>query len=138
MDDKVSRRREIFDFYRERLGKIEGVKFLSEAEGAFSRLRPCGHYGGQANRWLSCVLFDQNVWPVGTNERVRVALEKEGIESRPLWKPMHLQPVFKGCDSFLSGVSEGLFNTGLCLPSGSGMTDGEMRRVTDSLVSAIR
>jgi dTDP-4-amino-4,6-dideoxygalactose transaminase len=81
----------------------------------------------EPNYWLTCVTIDP-ASSVG-REAIRLALEAEDIESRPLWKPMHLQPVFKGCDANLSGVSESLFDSGLCLPSGSALTPDEQDRV---------
>ena len=81
--------------------------------------------GVYSNRWLTCVLtpsFD-------IREKIRIALENENIESRPLWKPMHLQPVFKKNVSFVNGVSEDLFERGLCLPSGSSLEIGDLERI---------
>ena len=68
-----------------------------------------------------------------TREDLQIELEKENIETRPLWKPMHLQPVFESCPSFVNGTSEYLFNRGLCLPSGSNMTDEDLERVISSI-----
>ena len=83
---------------------------------------------GTGNRWLTCVLFDPKVFGAA-REDVRLALEAEDIESRPLWKPMHLQPVFSSCRRVGGDVSAALFENGLCLPSGSSLTDEDRNRV---------
>ncbi len=109
LDERVRQRREVFNFYKKELAGIKGIEFQSEFEGAF------------ANRWLTTILIDPA--KAGFDrEKLRLTLEKENIESRPLWKPMHMQPVFKEYPSYTSGVSEKLFETGLCLPSGSNLT----------------
>jgi len=107
LDEWIQKRRANHDFYEQELRSI-GFEFLREPEGSFS------------NRWLSCVLFDEN-WQKDP-EDLRKQLETFNIETRPLWKPMHLQPVFANCKSYLSGVSEELFKRGLCLPSSSSLT----------------
>jgi len=121
LDERVKRRREVFDFYRELLEGLPGFSFLPEPDGSFS------------TRWLSTVLVDPHLTGGVTRETIRKALEKENIESRPLWKPLHLQPVFKRYPMFLNGVSEGLFDKGLCLPSGTGMTEDDMERIAGVL-----
>lgn len=110
LSDRISKRRKIFEIYKEELGFINGVSFLSEPENYFS------------NRWLTTVLFDKKIHGEGKNELLRLHLEKLNIESRALWKPLHQQPVFKDCKSYLNGVSDKLYNEGLCLPSGSNMS----------------
>jgi dTDP-4-amino-4,6-dideoxygalactose transaminase len=110
LPDRISKRREIHERYREELELIDGISFLSEPENFFS------------NRWLTTVLFDKSVHGEGKNELLRLHLEKLNIESRALWKPLHQQPVFKNCKSYLNGVSDRLYAEGLCLPSGSNMT----------------
>ena len=122
IDDRVKRRREIFSFYKENLGKYEGIKFIEEPNDSYF-----------SNRWLTTVLID----PLKTGisrEDLQINLEKENIETRPLWKPMHLQPVFESCPSFVNGTSEYLFSRGLCLPSGSNMSDSDRMRVLESIV----
>ncbi|SKC82917.1 DegT/DnrJ/EryC1/StrS family aminotransferase [Ohtaekwangia koreensis] len=109
LNERVQQRREVYNFYRRELSDIKGISFQNEIEGAFS------------NRWLTTILIDPTQSGFD-REQLRLALEKENIESRPLWKPMHLQPVFKSFPSFSSGVSERLFESGLCLPSGSNLT----------------
>lgn len=108
---RVQKRRSIFEAYKESLKEIEAIKFPNEPGSEF-----------YSNRWLSAVLVDGDV----TNDEIRISLEKENIESRPLWKPMHMQPVFAGTPFYGDGTSERLFNKGLCLPSGSNLSDEEL------------
>jgi dTDP-4-amino-4,6-dideoxygalactose transaminase len=115
LPDRVSRKREIFDFYKRELSGIKEITFLEEAKGSFS------------NYWLTTILLDKN--STIDREQMRLHLEKDNIESRPLWKPMHLQPIFRSCKSYVNGVSENLFNMGLCLPSGSAMTNEDLQRI---------
>ncbi len=125
LKDRVSRKREIFQFYQRAFADLPGVSFM-----------PIAGYG-EPNYWLTCILVD----PVGfgaTREDIRQALEKENIESRPLWKPMHLQPVYKDCRVRSGSVSEGIFRDGLCLPSGTALTDGELRRIAGIIRAACR
>jgi dTDP-4-amino-4,6-dideoxygalactose transaminase len=115
---RVSQRRAIHRWYREQLGGIPGIFFQQEPEGWFS------------NRWLTTILVNPALSGGITREDIRLALEAENIESRPLWKPMHLQPVYSDCPAFLTGFSEALFNAGLCLPSGTNMTQNDLQRIT--------
>lgn len=118
LDERVRQRREVFNFYKKELAGIKGIEFQSEFEGAF------------ANRWLTTILIDPA--KAGFDrENLRLTLEKENIESRPLWKPMHMQPVFKEYPSYTSGVSEKLFETGLCLPSGSNLTAQQLADIVE-------
>ncbi len=117
LDERVKARRANFDFYRDAL-KSTGLEFLPEPEGSIS------------NRWLSCVLTDS----YETREAIRLGLLSEDIESRPLWKPMHLQPVFKSCPNYINGISEDLFNRGLCLPSGSNLQLEDLERVAAKIL----
>jgi len=120
LQDRVEQRRKNFDFYKEQLGDLKGVSFLEE---------PAGYY---SNRWLSTILVDPAT--SGTNrEEIRLHLEKDNIESRPLWKPMHMQPIFKGTPYYGSGVSEELFANGLCIPSGSNLTEEDLNRVVTKI-----
>ena len=107
----------IHDFYKNKLSKIESIKFLNDIDGFYS------------NRWLTTIVLEEN--SKISNEKIRLELQKNNIESRPLWKPMHLQPVFNTYQAFTNGVSEDLFNRGLCLPSGSNMSDQDLNRVVD-------
>ena len=92
---------------------------------------------GRANGWLTCVTLDPAAFGA-TSEQVRLHLETFDIESRPVWKPMHLQPVFASCRCRGGAVSERLFSFGLCLPSGSGMTEADRIRVLEALQSVPR
>lgn len=115
LTERVTRKREIFNFYKNELSMIKEITFLEELEVSFS------------NYWLTTILLDKN--STIDREQLRLHLEKDNIESRPLWKPMHLQPVFKDCRSYVNGVSEDLFNRGLCLPSGTAMTTEDLKRI---------
>jgi dTDP-4-amino-4,6-dideoxygalactose transaminase len=115
--DRIVNRRANFSYYQKALSDIKGISFLAESPGFFS------------NRWLSCILVDPALSDGITREDIRLALEKENIESRPLWKPMHLQPVFKEYPVWVNGVSERLFDQGLCLPSGSNLSAADLQRV---------
>ncbi len=122
LDDRVRRRREIFDHYRRALGDLPGVEFMPEAPW------------GRSTRWLTVLTVDPHAAGF-TREDLRLALEAENIEARPVWKPMHLQPVFQDCETIGAAVSEELFERGLCLPSGSAMTENDLRRVVDAVRS---
>lgn len=118
--DKVEKRRALFSRYKEGLGDLPGISFMPDTAKDVP------------NRWLTCIRLDPD--KAGTNpERLRLALEAANIESRPLWKPMHLQPLFAGSRCHGGDVSEKLFQTGLCLPSGSGLTDSQFRLVVETL-----
>jgi dTDP-4-amino-4,6-dideoxygalactose transaminase len=123
--DRVASRRAIYTQYTEVMGSKKGVSFCNEPEGYFS------------NRWLSTILIDSEV-AGASREDLRLALEKENIESRPLWKPMHLQPVFEGCAFYGDGTSDRLFRDGLCLPSGSNLSEDDMKRVIDVVNSVLQ
>lgn len=117
LDSHVSKRRQNFNFYRNSFSEISSINFLIEPEGMFS------------NRWLTTILLPS----YETREELRLFLLKDNIESRPLWKPMHLQPIFKNAPKYLNGVSEELFQRGLCLPSGSNLSNEELNRVVDGV-----
>jgi dTDP-4-amino-4,6-dideoxygalactose transaminase len=114
--DRVAKRREIYGRYHTLLAGRKGISFANELPGYFS------------NRWLSTILIDPAT-ASATREDLRLTLEQENIESRPLWKPMHLQPVFESYPYYGDGTAERLFANGLCLPSGSNLTDEDMERV---------
>jgi dTDP-4-amino-4,6-dideoxygalactose transaminase len=122
LPDRIKKRREIFGYYRNAL-EASGFTFLDE---------PSGYY---ANRWLTTVLVNPEKTNGKTREDFRIALEKENIEARPLWKPMHRQPVFRDSVFYGNGVSDRLFENGLCLPSGTSMSDDELQRVLDVICS---
>jgi dTDP-4-amino-4,6-dideoxygalactose transaminase len=117
LPDRIEQRRKNFALYKECLRDLPGISFVEEPKGFFS------------NRWLTTILIDPKESGGVTREDVRLTLEKENIESRPLWKPMHLQPVFKGTPYYGGNVSETLFEKGLCLPSGSNLREDELERV---------
>ena len=118
LDEHVARRREIHDLYVRLLAGVKGVKVMCQPkEGDFN-----------SNYWLTCITVDPEEAGF-TREDVRLALDADNIESRPLWKPMHLQPVFKDAPFYGNGTSERLFEIGLCLPSGPTLTDEDVARV---------
>jgi len=119
LDLRVRQHREINSWYRELLKDVPGVTFQSEPSADF-----------RSNFWLTCIVIDPAV--AGTDrEKLRLAFEEANIESRPLWKPMHLQPVFAGCPAYVNGTSEKLFENGLCLPSGSNIDEEGRRRIAE-------
>ncbi len=122
LNDRIKQRRKNFDFYKSSLKDISAITFVEEPNGYFS------------NRWLTTILVNDASNKI-TREDIRLALEKDNIESRPLWKPMHLQPVFEGCEFFGDGTSEALFEKGLCLPSGSNLTSDDLNRVVNIIKS---
>ncbi|WP_420322318.1 DegT/DnrJ/EryC1/StrS family aminotransferase [Flagellimonas sp.] len=113
LPQRVQARRDNFAFYHKNLAGISEIKFLEEPKGFYS------------NRWLTCILTPS----FEVRENIRVKLEHENIESRPLWKPMHLQPVFENEVHYTNGVSEDLFNRGLCLPSGSNLDQEDLEKI---------
>ena len=122
IDDRVAARRSNYDFYRSRLGAFEQITFLDEPAGTF------------ANRWLTTITTQT----YNERETIRKALIEDDIESRPLWKPLHLQPVFKNCPAYTNGVSEKLFEIGLCLPSGSNLETADLTRTTDIIIKTLK
>src|SRR5690606_13891820 len=121
LKDRVLQRRANYNYYLEHLKDFQELHFLSEPEGVYS------------NRWLTAIRTDS----YHTRERIRLALARENIESRPLWKPMHMQPVFKDCKAYVNGFSESLFETGLCLPSGSNLSENELERTTNVIKNTL-
>jgi dTDP-4-amino-4,6-dideoxygalactose transaminase len=121
--DRVTARRRINERYRDLLGDVPGISFMPEAPY------------GRSNCWLTCILVDPQT--SGTDrEAIRLALEAEDIESRPLWKPMHLQPVYENAPMYGGAVSASLFQQGLCLPSGSALTEGDQRLIVEKLLAS--
>ena len=112
LEERVNRKREIFELYRKMLGDIDEINFMPEIRDS------------RGNRWLTTLTFDHT-----DPQTVIEALDAENIESRPLWKPMHLQPLFSEALVFEDGTSEALFKKGLCLPSGTNMSDEDVHRV---------
>jgi dTDP-4-amino-4,6-dideoxygalactose transaminase len=122
LEERVQARRANFDFYCETLGHLPGVHFMPEA--------PWGRH----NRWLTVMTIDPLLFGAD-REKIRLALEAENIEARPVWKPMHLQPVFAHYQVVGGGVAENLFAQGLCLPSGSNLSPQELSRITQTICS---
>jgi dTDP-4-amino-4,6-dideoxygalactose transaminase len=115
LEQRVAKKRYIFEFYKRELGLLEGVEFM-----------PINEWN-EPNYWLSCITLSGQVRPLDIME----ALEKENIESRPIWKPMHMQPFFIKYDYIGGNVSEKLFENGVCLPSDTKMTDEDLKRVCE-------
>ena len=115
LKENVLARRKIFDTYTSSLGTVPGVDWQRETRDSVS------------NRWITCLLFQTNL------EKIRTALDQQGIETRPLWKPMHLQPLFQKCKSFLNGTSQRLFEQGVCLPSGNDLGGEEIGRIVEKI-----
>ena len=121
IEERVVSRRQNYEYYLETLTTLPGISIIPDA----------GY--GRSNHWLSVITLDTQQCGT-TREAVRLALESQNIEARPVWKPMHLQPIFKDCVVYDGSVSEALFNDGLCLPSGSNLDSADKERI----VSVIR
>jgi dTDP-4-amino-4,6-dideoxygalactose transaminase len=121
LDKHVERRRSNFEFYKKSLANISEISFLNEPKDAFS------------NRWLSCILVDPQNGV--SRETIRLDLLGENIETRPLWKPMHMQPIFKYAPYYGTDVSQRLFENGLCLPSGSNLSQEDLDRVVKAIMN---
>jgi pyridoxal phosphate-dependent aminotransferase EpsN len=122
LTDRVAARRHNFEVYQQALAGLPGIEFMPEATF------------GKATRWLTCLTIDPVAFGAD-REHVRLALAQQQIEARPVWKPLHLQPVFSGCESIGGEVAEELFARGLCLPSGSNLTSEDLERVTAAIVA---
>ena len=125
LDEMIARRREMRELYKELFADVDGVEIFGAADDEAD------------NMWLTAILVDQSVtgWaPAQLSE----ALARDDIESRPLWKPMHLQPVFAGARGLINGASERLFDVGLTLPSGSALTRQQRRRVMDGVLGFVQ
>ncbi len=120
LDSHVQKRRNNYNFYLEQLKEFKDISFQKETNGSYS------------NRWLTCIQTSS----YKLREEIRITLANENIESRPLWKPMHCQPVFEKNISYVNGVSENLFDKGLCLPSGSNLAIEDLKRIT-SIIKTI-
>jgi len=120
LEERVEARRANFEFYREALADVRGIRFMPEADW------------GRHTRWLTCLTVDPAEFGAD-REAIRRALEEENIEARPVWKPMHLQPVFAECRSVGGAVAEDLFMHGLCLPSGSNLLPADRERVVEAI-----
>lgn len=118
LDDRVNARRRVYERYHEGLGDVPGISFMPEASF------------GRSTRWLTCIQVDDTLLGA-SREDLRLALADKDIEARPVWKPMHMQPVFAGARTRGGRIAEGLFERGLCLPSGSSLLPEEQDRVID-------
>jgi dTDP-4-amino-4,6-dideoxygalactose transaminase len=125
LDERVDKRRRNFEAYRRRLGELPGVGFQIEAEHGIS------------TRWLTCMTLDPEIFGASP-EDVRMALEAEDIEARPVWKPMHLQPAYRDFRVCGGSVSAEIFDRGLCLPSGSSLSDADLDRICGVVESCAR
>ena len=125
LPDRVAARRHNFEYYRSALGDLPGIRFMPEAPW------------GQHTRWLTTLTIDPREFGA-TREQVRLAMEAENIECRPVWKPMHLQPLYRDCQVYGGSVAAALFDQGLCLPSGSNLTSSQAQRVVDAFRAAWR
>lgn len=119
INERIKQRRENFLFYKQILDSNEGISFVEEDPVSYS------------NRWLTTILVDSEKTGRISREDIRIEFEKENIETRPLWKPMHLQPIFKDYPAYINGISEGFFNIGLCLPSGSNLNAEDKIRISE-------
>lgn len=115
LEQRVAKKREIFEFYKRELGRLEGIQFM-----------PINEWN-EPNYWLSCITLSERVRPIDIME----ALEEENIESRPIWKPMHMQPFFEKYDCIGGNVSRKIFENGICLPSDTKMTNEDLERVCE-------
>jgi dTDP-4-amino-4,6-dideoxygalactose transaminase len=122
LDERVAQRRANNQRYREFFTGVDGVTFQTEPDTDYF-----------SNYWLTAILSNPELTGGIGREDVRLALDAENIESRPLWKPMHMQPVYEGTKFFGTGVCEKLFEKGLCLPSGSNLTEEEFERIFEAL-----
>lgn len=125
MEERVAARRRNFAYYKAALGDLPGVRFMPEREW------------GRHTRWLTTLTFDPEQFGA-SREEVRLALAEANIESRPVWKPMHLQPAYAQYEAVGGRVAEKLFRDGLCLPSGSQLTESELARVVEVIRSCHR
>ena len=126
LESHIEARRANNEYYRRELADVELISFQTEPNGDY-----------RSNYWLTTILIDSQKSNGISSEDLRHALERANIESRPLWKPMHLQPVFANCPYYGNGLSEWLFERGLCLPSGSSLTENDLIRVIDVVKRAI-
>lgn len=121
LEERVKRKREVFDFYVQELSNVQEINFMPELESS------------RGNRWLSTLSFERT-----DPYKIIEALNEVNVESRPLWKPMHLQPLFKNDTAIVDGFSEGLFQKGLCLPSPTASSFDELQRVTETIKKICR
>jgi dTDP-4-amino-4,6-dideoxygalactose transaminase len=125
LKDRVAARRNNFERYKQYFSKHNNAGFNIQFQD-----EPKGYY---SNRWLTCILIDPEINKGLNREEIRLSMDEENIETRPLWKPMHQQPIFASSKKYLNGVSDKLFENGLCLPSGSNLTEEEFERIFECL-----
>ena len=125
LDERIAARKRNFEFYRAVLGDLSGLQFMPIADF------------GEPNYWLTCLTIDPAEFGA-TREDIRLILERETIESRPVWKPLHLQPVFRDCPKRGGAVSEKIFEQGLCLPSGSSLSSSAREKVCELVRGAAK
>jgi len=125
LDDRVKARRSVFERYQEKLSKIKGIQFAPELPGTYS------------NRWLTALIIDEKKAGFSANQLIKTLADND-VEARPLWKPMHIQPLFNGAMSFnhfsSENFSERLFDQGLCLPSGSNLKEADVDKVIETIL----
>lgn len=126
LDEHVAHHRHVHELYERAFADVDGIELMSNPDNRFN-----------ANYWLCTLLIDKAVTGVD-HEEVRVALDAKGIETRPLWKPMHLQPVFAGNPCYVDGTSEKLFERGLCIPAGPRVTDEDVAYITREIKNCIK
>jgi dTDP-4-amino-4,6-dideoxygalactose transaminase len=126
IEDRIAKRRSNFKFYLEGLSHLEGVSLLAEENHSFS------------NRWLTTITVNPHLTGGISCDHIHKALDEDNIETRPLWKPMHLQPIFGNAPSYLNGVSQHLFDHGLCLPSGSNLSDMDLDRILSRILQVFK
>lgn len=125
LDERVAARRRNFEFYKKMLGSIPGISFMPEAEY------------GTATRWLTCLMVNEKEFGA-SREDIRLHLEAHNIEARPTWKPMHMQPIFEKYKVVGGSVAEQIFERGLCLPSGSSLSESDLQRVVETFLATPR
>jgi dTDP-4-amino-4,6-dideoxygalactose transaminase len=125
LDERVKSRRNNHFFYKKHLENFDEISFLEEPDSSYF-----------SNFWLTTIQIDPSKTRVN-REVLQAALENENIESRPLWKPMHMQPVLSSCPAYTTGVSEELFKKGLCLPSGSNLTDDDRGKILEVITKTL-
>jgi dTDP-4-amino-4,6-dideoxygalactose transaminase len=123
LDNHVYRRRAIHQLYKKELEGIAGISVFDNPSSDFN-----------FNHWLTCIVVDPAI-AGSSREDIRLKMDEANIETRPLWKPMHMQPVFEGTPFYGDGTSEALFDKGLCLPSGSSLTNDDIMRVIEVITS---
>ena len=125
IEDIVNQKRKIRSQYSLLLKNIDGIEVMGDPSW------------GKSNAWLTTICIDAKIHPDGP-KRVRMELENQNIESRPVWKPMHQQPIYRNEESFLNGTSDSIFNEGLCLPSGNLLSDGDVQHVVEIIIEALK